>query len=158
MKEEPIKRRVDTASRVIMASPQTIYQAFINQEALISWLPPKGMSGHVDAFDPRQGGTYRITLTYEMDSAHSGKTTDNTDVTQGRFLELVPNKRIVQSVNFDSGDSLFSGEMIQKWLFEDASEGTKVTVICENVPEGIRKEDHDIGLKSTLENLAVFTE
>ncbi|GAA0345763.1 hypothetical protein GCM10008931_41290 [Oceanobacillus oncorhynchi subsp. oncorhynchi] len=73
-------------------------------------------------------------------------------------MEQVPNKRIVQSVNFDSEDPLFSGEMIQKWLLEDASEGTKVTVICENVPEGIRKEDHDIGLRFTLENLAVFTE
>ncbi len=95
---------------------------------------------------------------YEMDNLHQGKTTENTDVTQGRFLELVPNERIVQTVNFDSEDPAFSGEMIQKWFFEAVSEGTKVTIVCENVPEGIRKEDHDTGLRSTLENLAIFTE
>ncbi|WP_054860810.1 SRPBCC domain-containing protein [Gracilibacillus sp. JCM 18860] len=151
-------RRTDSASRVIKASPQTIFQAFVNPEALISWLPPKGMSGHIDTFNPREGGTYQLTLTYEMDPSAPGKTTENTDVAQGKFLELVPNKRIVQSVEFNSDDPAFSGEMIQKWLFEDISEGTKVTIICENVPEGIRKEDHDIGLRSTLENLAIFTE
>ncbi|WP_240339687.1 SRPBCC domain-containing protein [Halobacillus ihumii] len=76
----------------------------------------------------------------------------------GKFLELVPDKRIVQSVIFDSDDPAFSGEMRQKWLLEAISEGTKVTIVCENVPEGIRKKDHDEGLKSTLENLASFTE
>ncbi|WHY82437.1 SRPBCC domain-containing protein [Siminovitchia fortis] len=53
-------KRTDSASRVIKASPQTIYQAFLNPEALVAWLPPKGMSGHIDIFDPREGGTYRM--------------------------------------------------------------------------------------------------
>lgn len=48
--------------------------------------------------------------------------------------------------------------MIQKWILEDVPGGTNVTIVCENVPEGIRKEDHDTGLRSTLENLAAFTE
>ncbi|GAK40530.1 activator of Hsp9 ATPase 1 family protein [Paenibacillus sp. TCA20] len=158
MDNKSMNRRTDTASRVIKASPKTLYQAFVNPEALVTWLPPKGMSGRIDVFDPRVGGTYRITLTYEMDHDLPGKTSDNTDVSQGKFLELVPEKRIVQSVNFSSEDTAFSGEMIQKWLFETISEGTKVTIICENVPEGIQKEDHDIGLRSTLENLAIYTE
>ncbi|GGJ44772.1 SRPBCC domain-containing protein [Virgibacillus salexigens] len=101
-------KRIDSASRVIMASPQTIYQSFINPEALVSWLPPKGMVGHIDMFDPREGGAYRVTLTYEMDHSNSGKTSENTDVAQGKFLELVPDKRIVQSVTFDSEDPEFS--------------------------------------------------
>ncbi|WP_188455694.1 SRPBCC domain-containing protein [Virgibacillus oceani] len=151
-------RRTDSASRVIMATPQTIYQAFVNPEALIAWLPPKGMSGHIDMFEPQEGGTYKVTLTYEMEHADLGKTSENTDVAEGKFLELVPYKRIVQSVNFNSTDPAFSGEMIQKWLLETIPEGTKVTIVCENVPEGIRKEDHDTGLRSTLENLAAFTE
>jgi uncharacterized protein YndB with AHSA1/START domain len=158
MANEPGNRRTDSASKVIMASPQTIYQAFLNPESLVSWLPPKGMFGQIDIFDPREGGTYKVTLTYEMDHSNHGKTSKNTDVAQGKFLELVPDKRIVQSVKFDSEDPVFSGEMIQKWLLEDISGGTKVTIVCENVPEGIRKEDHDTGLRSTLENLAFFTE
>ena len=150
--------RTDTASRVIMAEPQTIYQAFLNPKLLVSWLPPKGMSGHIDNFDPREGGTYNMTLTYEEDQRSSGKTSENTDVYQGKFLELVPDKRIVQLVIFDSESPDFTGEMIQKWLLESIAEGTRVTIICENVPNGIRKEDHDLGLKSTLENLAIFVE
>ena len=158
MANKSSNRRIDSASKVIMASPQTIYQAFLNPESLVSWLPPKGMSGHIDMFDPREGGTYKLILKYEMDHSNPGKTTENTDVAQGKCLELVPDKRIVQSIKFDSEDPSFSGEMIQKWLLEPVSEGTKVTIVCENVPEGIRKEDHDTGLGSTLENLAIFTE
>jgi|SRR5690625_3890602 len=158
MANESGNKRTDSASRVIMASPQTIYQAFLNPESLVSWLPPKGMSGQIDMFDPREGGTYKVTLTYETDHSNPGKTSENTDVFQGRFLNLVPDKQIVQLVKFDSDDPDFSGEMIQKWLMEGTSGGTKVTIICENVPKGIRKEDHGIGLRSTLENLAFFTE
>src|SRR5690625_6059988 len=97
----PSSNRIDSASRVIMASPQTIYQAFLNPESLVSWLPPKGMSGHIDIFDPREGGIYKVTLTYEMDHSNPGKTSKNTDVVQGKFLELIPDKRIVQSVKFN---------------------------------------------------------
>lgn len=150
--------RIDSASRVILASPETIYQAFLNPESLVLWLPPKGMSGHINTFDPRQGGHYSMTLTYELGNSIIGKTSENTDVSQGMFLELVPDKKIVQSVNFDSDDPAFSGEMIQTWYFEAISEGTKITIVCENVPEGVRKADHDEGLISTLENLATFTE
>jgi|SRR5690625_2612515 len=150
--------RIDSASRVILASPQTIYQAFLNPESLVLWLPPKGMSGHVDIFEPRKGGYYSMTLTYELDHSNPGKTSENADVFKGMFLELVPNKKIVQSVKFDSDNPVFSGEMIQTWYLEAVSEGTKVTIVCENVPEGVRKEDHYTGLRSTLENLIIFME
>lgn len=50
MANKSSNRRIDSASKVIMASPQTIYQAFLNPESLVSWLPPKGMSGHIDMF------------------------------------------------------------------------------------------------------------
>ncbi|RBP89932.1 uncharacterized protein YndB with AHSA1/START domain [Cytobacillus firmus] len=158
MKNAACDNRRDTASRIIMAEPKTIYQAFLNPKSLVSWLPPKGMSGHIDNFDPREGGTYKMTLTYEEGKPSSGKTSENTDVYQGKFLELVPDKWIVQLIIFESESPEFAGEMTQKWLFESITEGTRVTVICENVPKGIRKEDHDIGLKSTLENLAIFVE
>lgn len=151
-------KRIDTATRVIGASAQVIYQAMLNPEALVLWLPPEGMYGYIDTFDAREGGIYRMTLIYEGDEEIQGKTSENRDVTEGEFLELIPDKRIVKTVHFHSEDTQFSGEMIQKWLLESHPEGTKVTVICENVPEGIRKEDHDVGLQSTLENLATFTE
>ncbi|MFC0237005.1 SRPBCC family protein [Fictibacillus phosphorivorans] len=151
-------RRTDTASKVIPVPPQIVYLAIINPDSLIQWLPPEGMSGQIDIYDCRVGGAYKMTLTYELDELILGKTSDNTDVAEGTFLELVPNQRIVQSVNFNSEDPAFSGEMIQKWILEDVPGGTNVTILCENVPEGIRREDHDTGLRSTLENLAAFTE
>ena len=154
----PPSNRIDSASRVIAASPKTIYRAFMDPEALSSWLPPKGMSVHMDVFNPREGGAYKMTLRYESDHSNPGKTSDHTDVSQGTFLELVPDTKIVLAGQFDSEDPAFSGEMIQTWYLEAVLEGTKVTIICENVPEGIRKEDHDEGLSSTLENLAQFIE
>lgn len=154
----PSRNRIDSASKVIKALPRSIYQAYLNPKALASWLPPKGMSGHIDVFDPREGGTYSMTLTYERNQSTPGKTSDHTDVTQGKFLRLDPDKKIVLSIIFESEDPAFASEMIQTWYLEAVPEGTKVTIVCENVPEGIRKEDHDAGLMSTLENLAAYTE
>jgi uncharacterized protein YndB with AHSA1/START domain len=153
------KKRTDSASIVIKAAPQTIYKAFVDPEALVSWLPPIGMKGHIYEFDAQAGGAYRMSLTYaQSDPSTQGKTTEDADVIEGKFLELTPNERIVQVVEFESEDPVFAGEMIMTWTLEAVSDGTLVTIICENVPEGIRKEDHDIGLRSTLENLALYTE
>lgn len=150
-------RRTDSASRVIAASPLTIYRAFVDPDAWLQWLPPEGMTGHIYEFDARPGGAYRMALTYHgKDHPNAGKTSDDTDVVQGRFVELIPNERIVQLVNFESEDPAFAGEMRMTWRLSPAAGGTEVSIICENVPEGARKEDHDAGLRSTLENLAKF--
>jgi uncharacterized protein YndB with AHSA1/START domain len=150
--------RVDSASRIIDASPQRIYQAFMDPTAVVSWLPPKGMKARIDAYDPHQGGTYRMTLAYdEPEHSAPGKTSKHEDVVRGRFLELVPNQRIVQSVEFESEDPAFAGEMKMTWTLTAVPGGTEVSIRCENVPEGIRPEDHQAGFRSTLENLAAFT-
>jgi hypothetical protein len=73
-------------------------------------------------------------------------------------VELIPNERIVQLVIFESDDPAFAGEMRMTWCLSPAAVGTEVSITCENVPEGIRKEDHDAGLRSALENLAKFVE
>jgi uncharacterized protein YndB with AHSA1/START domain len=153
------RERIDTASRVIRASAQSIYEAFIHPDALTKWLPPQGMRGIVHAFSAQQGGKIHMSLVY-VDSNHElrGKTTDDADVFRGTFLELVPQERIVHTVEFDSEDPAFAGIMKMTWLLKPAGEGTEVTVICENVPSGIRKEDHDAGLKSSLANLAMLVE
>jgi uncharacterized protein YndB with AHSA1/START domain len=159
MTNTPSNKRTDSGSRVIMASPRTIYQAFIDPEALVSWLPPEGMKGHIYAFDAREGGAYQMSLTYVgTDHSTLGKTSEHADVVRGIFLKLVPDERIVQLVEFESEDPAFAGAMTMTWTLVAVPEGTKVTIVCENVPEGIRQEDHDAGLRSTLENLAAFTE
>ncbi|MDW6025548.1 SRPBCC family protein [Mesorhizobium sp. BAC0120] len=150
--------RTDSVSRVIKASPQTIYKAFLDPEAWASWLPPDGMSGHIDRFDPREGGTYRMVLTYDEAEHTGGKTSVNSDVVEGRFIELVPNERVVHVVEFESDDPAFSGEMKMIWSLAAAPGGTEVTMIAENVPTGIRPEDHEMGMSSTLANLAACVE
>jgi uncharacterized protein YndB with AHSA1/START domain len=152
-------QRIDSASRFIKASPRRIYEAHISPEALVSWLPPKGMKARLDFYAPREGGTYRMTLTYDQrDHATSGKTSEHADVVRGRFLELVPHERIVQLVEFESDDPVFAGEMKLTWTFTAVPGGTHVAIRGENVPAGIRPEDHEAGFRSTLENLAAFVE
>ena len=151
--------RTDSASIVIRATPRSIYRAFTDSDAWVQWLPPSGMTGRIDAFDLREGGAYRMTLVYlEADRSAPGKTSDDTDVVQGTFVKLVPDERVVQRIEFESDDPAYAGVMTMTWLLEEVPEGTKASIVCENVPEGIRQEDHDAGLRSTLSNLAVFVE
>jgi uncharacterized protein YndB with AHSA1/START domain len=158
LKERDVTTRIDEASRVIRARPERIYQAFESSEALESWLPPEGMTGRVLSFSFREGGGYRMRVTYHEPSHPSAKTTEDSDEAEVRFLKLAASSRIEQVVEFDSEEPEFAGSMKMTWSFEGVDEGTKVTVRCEDVPEGIRPEDHQAGLTSTLENLANFTE
>lgn len=151
-----MNQRIDTAVAWIEATPERIYQAFLNSDELVEWLPPKGMSARATVFEPWVGGTYQLVLTYGQTGPVSGKTTDRTDVSNGRFLDLVPGLKIVQVGTFKSADPAFAGEMIQTWYLEALDGGTRVTIVCENVPPGIQKQDHDAGLRSTLDNLARY--
>ena len=151
--------RTDTASHIIKASPQAIYDAFVDPAALAAWLPPRGMTGAFQLFEPRPGGRYRMTLTYETpDSATPGKSAADADVVEGKFIELVPGKRIVQQADFVSDDPAFAGTMTMTWSLAPVPGGTEVTIIADNVPDGIGKADHDTGMQSSLENLARFVE
>lgn len=149
--------RTDLASRCVRATPQVIYRAFTDPAALVAWLPPKGMRARLERFDLRAGGGYRMVLTYE-DPAARGKASADSDIVEVRFTEIVPNERIVQQVEFVSDDPAFAGTMTMTWQLAAMPEGTEVTVRCENVPPGIGKEEHDAGLRSTLANLAAFSE
>jgi uncharacterized protein YndB with AHSA1/START domain len=151
--------RTDTASRIIRASPRTIYRALLDPEAIVRWRPPAGMKAHVYAFDPREGGTFRMSFSY-VDASHDvrGKTSDDADVFEGRFLELVPDERVVELIEFESDDPAFTGSMAVTTSLRAVDGGTEVTIRCENVPQGIRPEDHAVGMASTLKNLASFTE
>ncbi|AKQ66639.1 Aha1 domain family protein [Myxococcus hansupus] len=126
---------------------------------MATWLPPEGMKGHIQVFDPRAGGTYRMTLTYER-SEHPapGKSSEREDIVNGQFVELVPDARVVQRFEFESDDPAFAGTMTMTWKLTPRAEGTEVTIVCENVPAGIRQEDHLAGMTSTLANLAAFVE
>lgn len=149
---------MDRASRVIAAPPGRVWAALVDPEALLAWLPPAGMSGRFERFDARPGGSYRIVLTYLDASGAPGKATADSDVVEARFVEIVPGERIVQAVDFVSGDPAYAGTMIMTWEITAADAGTRVSVIAGDVPDGISAEDHAAGLESSLANLAAHVE
>jgi uncharacterized protein YndB with AHSA1/START domain len=150
--------RVDQASRTIHAPPSAVYRAFETAAAMESWLPPKGMTGQMLVFDFREGGFYRMRLTYGEAAHRPGKSSENSDEVDVRFVRLIEDRLIEQGVTFNSENPDFSGVMKVTWTFQPVPGGSDVTVRCENVPPGIRAEDHQAGLTSTLQNLAEFTE
>jgi uncharacterized protein YndB with AHSA1/START domain len=144
-------------SRTIAAPRTALYDAFMSPQALVTWLPPSGMRGEIERFDPRPGGGYRMTLTYERPGSDTrGKTTADADTVDIRFVELVPNERIVQAADFVSDDPGNAGTMTMTWTFTDVPGGTEVGVLVENAPPGVSEQDHETGIRSSLENLAAF--
>lgn len=150
--------RIDRAHRVIPASVDEVYAALIDPAALMVWLPPEGMSGRFERFDARPGGSYQLVLTYDDPSHSPGKTGDGSDVVESRFIELVPNVRVVQAVDFESDDPAFAGTMTMTWSVAPVDEGTHVEIDAENVPDGISSDDHIAGLTSSLAKLAAYFE
>lgn len=156
MKSEAM--RADTASRWMNAPASRIYEAFATAAAMEQWLPPDGMSGEMLAFDFREGGFYRMRLRYTAPHDAPGKTSEDADEVAVRLVRLAVNRRIEQSITFESDDPRFAGVMRMSWDFEPLDQGTRVTVRCENVPVGISAQDHEAGLQSSLANLARFVE
>ncbi|WP_394170698.1 SRPBCC domain-containing protein [Saccharospirillum alexandrii] len=150
--------RIDSASRLISASPETIYRAFSEPGSMERWLPPGNMTGKMLHFDFREGGSYRMRLTYTEPYQGGGKTSEDSDEVEVQLTKLEEGRVIEQAVVFESEDPLFSGTMQMSWMFQSGNGRTLVTIQARNVPEGIRPEDHDAGLNSTLEKLAEFVE
>lgn len=150
--------RIDSASRRIAASPEAIYGAFAKADAVEQWLPPSNMTGKMLHFDFRSGGSYRMRLTYREPENALGKTSQGSDEVEVRLIRLEAGRRIEQEVTFESDDPAFAGLMRMGWSFKPENGATVVTVRAENVPRGIRSEDHEVGMNSSLENLAAFVE
>jgi uncharacterized protein YndB with AHSA1/START domain len=144
-------------SKVIKASREALYQAFLDPTALVAWLPPGEMTGKVHSFDARVGGEYRMSLFYPpSEHAQRGKTAEREDSFTARYMELVPPERIVQAVSFHSADPAFSGVMTLEATFAVVDGGTEVTIACTHIPPGIRPEDNEAGSRLSLEQLARY--
>jgi uncharacterized protein YndB with AHSA1/START domain len=142
-------------SRIIKASSETLYQAFMDPAALVEWLPPAKMTGKIHVFDARVGGGYRMSLFYPpSEPSFRGKTSDREDMVDVRFVEQLPPRRIVEAVKFVSADPALHGEMTIVVTFEDVLGGTEGGFLCRNLPPGLRAEDHGAGTRLSLEQLA----
>lgn len=146
-------------SKIIKASPEKLFIAFTDPQALETWQAPGNMTGKVHNFDLRAGGGYEMSLYYpESETEAQGKTAGKEDRFRVRFIELIPPYKIVQAVNFASDNPDFAGEMMMEATFEPKDSGTQVTLVFNNIPKGIRPEDNEAGTKSSLEKLAKFVE
>jgi uncharacterized protein YndB with AHSA1/START domain len=152
------QRRTDSAARVVQAAPDVVWRALTEETALAAWLPPSGMTGRFERFDMRPGGGYRMILTYTGDHAPPGKAGAHDDIVEVKITEVVVGERVTGKAEFVADDPAFAGVMTMIWKIEARDSGTRVTLIAEDVPPGIRKEDHDEGLAQSLANLARFVE
>lgn len=134
--------------RVITASPEKVYRAFLEPDAVASWLPPFGFVCTVHELDAREGGTHRMSF--------RNFTTGNTHSFGGTYMELVPYERLVYTDKFD--DPNLSGEMKTTVTLKDVSVGTEMTVEQQGVPDVIPVEACYLGWQESLRKLAKLVE
>jgi uncharacterized protein YndB with AHSA1/START domain len=141
----------------VRAPREKVYAALIDADAVARWKVPDGMTSQVHVFDAREGGTVRISLTYEA-SGDAGKSTAHTDTYRGRFVELVPNERVVEIDEFETEDPAFLGEMKITISLFDSDEGTDVLGVHEGLPPGVSISDNQAGWQSSLARLDALVE
>lgn len=144
--------------RHINASRERVYEALLDPDSVREWMVPQDMTSHIHLFEAREGGRFRISLTYD-DPREAGKTRGATDTFEGQFTKLVPGREVVQVVEFESDTPGIGGEMTISYSLRKADGGgTNLTALHENVPPGVRPEDNELGWKMSIDKLAALVE
>lgn len=143
--------------RLIRAPRSAVYRALLDPEAVRQWMVPDGMTSRVHSFDARQGGAFRISLTYDAPT-ETGKTSAQTDTFHGRFVELVPDSKVVQAIEFETDVPDLRGEMTVSYELRDAPGGTEVSGRHENLPPGVSAADNELGWRMSMDKLAALVE
>jgi uncharacterized protein YndB with AHSA1/START domain len=134
--------------RVLRSTPDRIYRAFLDADAMAKWLPPNGFTGKVHHLDARVGGTYKMSFTnFTSGKSHSFG---------GEYLELVPNERIRHTDKFD--DANLPGEMTVTVTLKKVLVGTDVNIVQEGIPDVIPPEACTLGWQESLALLAKLVE
>jgi len=144
-------------SRRVNAPRALVYRALIDARAVATWKVPTGMTSHVHEFDPREGGSFRISLTYDAPTG-IGKTTAHTDTYHGRFAKLVPDEQVVEVVEFETTDPAMQGEMTITTTLTDADGGTEILAVHDGLPRGVSPADNELGWRMSLAKLAAFVD
>jgi uncharacterized protein YndB with AHSA1/START domain len=130
--------------RVFRATPERVYRAFLDPDAMAKWLPPHGFTGKVHHLDAKVGGAYKMQFT--------NFSTARAETFGGKFLELVPNERIRHTDAFD--DPNLPGEMQTTISLRPVSCGVEVDIVQEGIPEVIPAEACHLGWQESLLLLA----
>jgi uncharacterized protein YndB with AHSA1/START domain len=140
------------ASIHVDASPAEVYRLLLDPEAIIRWRIPEGMTGQVHEFDAREGGRFRISLTYDS-PAQAGKTEAQTDTYRGRFVKLLPDRLVVEVTGFETDDPALAGEMTMTTSLTSSAGGTDVEIVHERVPDAVPPADNEAGMLTAVTNL-----
>ena len=134
--------------RVLATAPDKVYRAFLEADAMAKWLPPNGFACTVHHFEPRVGGSFRMSF--------RNFTTGHSHSFGGEYRELVPNERLHYTDRFD--DPNLPGELHVTVTLKKVSVGTELNVVQEGIPDVIPVEACYLGWQQSLENLAKLVE
>jgi uncharacterized protein YndB with AHSA1/START domain len=143
--------------RHIHATRARIYRALLDPDSVQQWMVPDGMTSRIHSFESREGGTFRISLTYDRPT-NAGKSTSQTDTFHGLFARLVPDTEVVQRVEFETDDPSMQGEMTITYPLTDADGGTDLVGVHENLPPGVPPADNELGWSISIDKLARLVE
>ncbi|MBN9663512.1 MAG: SRPBCC family protein [Acidobacteria bacterium] len=141
----------------VNAPRRRVYRAMLDPLAIARWKVPDGMTCFVHTFEPREGGSFRVSLTYDAPDA-AGKSSAHTDTYHGRFVELVPDEKIVEEVEFETSDPAMQGVMTITTTLTEINGGTEVAGLHEVLPPGVSVHDNETGWRMALAKLAALVE
>ncbi|GIH02448.1 hypothetical protein Rhe02_05150 [Rhizocola hellebori] len=139
--------------RHLNAPRSQVYRALLDPGAIARWRVPHGMSSHVHEYDAREGGSFRVSLTYDTPDA-VGKSSSHTDTYHGHFRKLVPDEQVVEVFEFETSDPAMRGEMTMTTTLTEADGGTDVLIVHEGIPDAIPAADNETGTRMALDKLA----
>ena len=146
-----------TTTTGLVRAPRTkVYAALLDPDAVARWRVPDGMTAEVHEWDAREGGRFRVSLTYDGDEA--GKSGAHTDTYGGHFVRLVEDEQVVEVLVFESDDPDLREEMTMTTTLREADGGTEVELVHEGIPDAIRSEDNQTGTRMALDKLAAYVE
>jgi uncharacterized protein YndB with AHSA1/START domain len=146
------------ATRRVRAPRPAVYRALLDPDAIARWRVPNGMTSEVHEFDPREGGRFRVSLTYDAPNS-AGKSSPHSDTYHGRFVKLVPNEQVVEILEFETPDPALRGAMTMTTTLADTDDGgTEVMLVHEGIPDGVPRADNETGTRTALARLAELVE
>jgi uncharacterized protein YndB with AHSA1/START domain len=144
-------------ARHIRAPRARVYRALLDADAVQRWMVPDGMTSRIHSFAGSEGGTFRISLTYDAPTT-AGKSEPQTDTFHGRFVRLVPDELVVQATAFETGDPALQGEMTITYSLTEADGATDLVGVHEHLPAGVDPADNELGWSMALGKLAALVE
>ena len=145
-----------TTTGLIRAPRSEVYAALLDPDAVQRWRVPDGMTAEVHEWEAREGGRFRVSLTYRGDEA--GKSGAHTDTYAGRFARLVVDQQVVEVLAFETDDPDLAGEMTMTTTLRDGAGGTEVELVHDGVPDAVRPEDNEAGSRMAMAHLTEYVE